>query len=147
MSPELVVRESITIDAPPEKVWEVLTEPRWTKQYMYGCEIVSDWKPGGSFAWRGGDGITYVKGTLRASEPGARLEFTTFDLNAKDLQDIPSNYTTVTMVLSRTGKSTELGVAQGDFAAVANGEKRYSEAQGWGAILKQIKQLAEQRSA
>jgi len=144
MSGELVVRESIVIDAPPEKVWEVLTEPRWTKQYMYGCEIVSDWKPGGPFAWRGGDGITYVKGILRGSEPGARLEFTAFDPNAKDLEDIPSNHTTVTMSLSRTGQSTKLGVTQGDFAAVTDGEKRFSEAQGWGEILRQIKQLAEQ---
>jgi uncharacterized protein YndB with AHSA1/START domain len=144
MGEELVVRESITIDARPERVWEVLTRPEWTRQYMDGCEIVSEWQVGGPFAWRGDDGITYVTGTLRSQKPGEVLEFTAFDPHDPDLEDIPANHTTVTLRLRGSGESTELTVRQGDFATVADGERRFGDARGWGKILEQIKQLAEQ---
>jgi uncharacterized protein YndB with AHSA1/START domain len=43
---ELIVRNSIIINADAAKVWNVLTSPDQTKKYMFGCETVSDWKQG-----------------------------------------------------------------------------------------------------
>jgi uncharacterized protein YndB with AHSA1/START domain len=36
MSNKLIVKSEITINAPLQKVWNVLTKPEETKKYMYG---------------------------------------------------------------------------------------------------------------
>src|SRR5215469_13260190 len=51
---------SIHIDAPASRVWQVLTDSAYTKRYMFGCEIASDWSIGGPFDWKGAaDGVIY----------------------------------------------------------------------------------------
>ena len=42
----LFVKNIININAPALKVWDALVNPEQTKKYMFGCETVSDWKPG-----------------------------------------------------------------------------------------------------
>lgn len=49
----LIIENEITINASIEKVWDALINPHKTKQYMFGCETVSDWKPGDSLLWKG----------------------------------------------------------------------------------------------
>ena len=64
---ELLVKNSITITAQASKVWDVLTNPEQTKKYMFGCETVSDWKPGSTLEWKGnyeGQGMVFVKGNI-----------------------------------------------------------------------------------
>jgi hypothetical protein len=74
------------------------------------------------------------------------LAYTTFDPNST-LEDIPENYVTVTYTLTPKGNQTLLEVTQGDFAHVADGERRYTETynngEGWTPILVQIKKLVE----
>ncbi len=43
---ELVIRKKIEIAASPEKVWKVLTDNEFIKQYMFNCYAETDWKPG-----------------------------------------------------------------------------------------------------
>ena len=38
---------------PFPQVWDMLTNPQKTKLYMFGCETVTDWKPGSELLWRG----------------------------------------------------------------------------------------------
>ena len=40
----LFVKNIITIIAPALKVWDVLVNPGQAKEYMFGCEKVSDWR-------------------------------------------------------------------------------------------------------
>lgn len=123
MTKELIVKKSIKLNANTSKVWDALTNPELTKKYMYGCEVISDWKVGSPLIWKGAeDGKIYVKGNILSIEPGKRLQFTTFDPNSK-LEDKPSNYTTVTYELSPEDGTTELTVTQGDFAKAEDGEK------------------------
>lgn len=53
MNNPLIITNSITINAPAEKVWDALVNPEQTKKYMFGCEAVSDWKPGSELLWKG----------------------------------------------------------------------------------------------
>lgn len=46
MSQPLQIQNTITIASPASKVWDALVNPEQTKKYMFGCETVSDWKPG-----------------------------------------------------------------------------------------------------
>ena len=48
----LKVTNAILIKAPTKRVWEVLTQSQFTKIYMFGCEVISDWKPGSTLDWK-----------------------------------------------------------------------------------------------
>jgi len=142
--PEMTVRKQIDVDAPAERIWRVLTEPEFTRRYMYGCAIDSDWSPGAGFDWQAPNGNVMVKGNLIEAVPGRRLEYTTFDPNATDYEDEPSNYSTVVYTLEEQGGRTRLEVSQGDFSHVVNGERRFAECEsGWPTVLEGIKRLAE----
>ncbi len=145
----LFVKNIININASASKVWDALVNPEQTKKYMFGCETVSDWKPGSSLLWRGnyeGKEMVFVKGTIVSIEPGKHLAYTTFDPNST-MQDIPENHLTVTYDLKEDNGQTIFTVTQGDYTKVADGEKRYKEAynngDGWNPILVEIKKIVE----
>ena len=146
---KLQIQNTITINATPDKVWEVLTQPEQTKKYMFGCETVSDWQPGSTLVWRmdyEGKDFVAVKGNIRDIQPEKLLTYTVFDPNST-MADIPENYLNVTYALTSADGQTELTVTQGDYNTVAEGERRYQEAynngEGWNPILVQIKAVAE----
>ncbi|SFF08085.1 SRPBCC domain-containing protein [Spirosoma endophyticum] len=149
MANELIVTSSILIKAPMATVWNALTNPEQTKKYMFGCETVSDWHVGSPLLWQGvweGQPMVFVKGAIVAIEPTTHLAYTTFDPNST-LADIPENYVTVTYDLSEEKGQTRLVVTQGDFATVADGERRYTDTynggESWNPILVEIKKLVE----
>jgi uncharacterized protein YndB with AHSA1/START domain len=149
MKTPLVVKNTITIQAPPAEVWDALVNPAKTKQYMFGCETVSDWKVGSSLVWKGvfdGKELVAVKGEILELQPGKRLVYTTIDPNST-IDDVSENYLQVTYDLKPENGRTVLNVEQGDYATVAEGERRYQEAfnggEGWNPILVEIKKLVE----
>lgn len=148
MSNPLVVKNTITINAPASKVWDTLTKPEETKKYMFGCETVSDWEQGSPLLWKGnfnGQEMVAVKGTIVNIEQGKFLEYTTIDPNS-GIADVPENYLTVTYELTPKNGETLLTVTQGDYSKVGDGDKRYNEAVsagGWQPILVEIKKVAE----
>ncbi|MCE6993165.1 SRPBCC domain-containing protein [Dyadobacter sp. CY323] len=149
MTEPLIIRNSITIDAPAGQVWDALVNPEKTRRYMFGCETVSDWKPGSELLWKGtyeGKEMVFVKGEIVELEPGKRLIYTTIDPNS-DIDDTSENYLHVTYELTPDGDKTILDVSQGDYSKVADGERRYQESynhgEGWNPILVEIKKLVE----
>ncbi len=144
-----IVENSITINAPIDRVWDTLTKPEETKKYMFGCETVSDWKPGSPLLWRAnyqGQEMVFVKGNIIAIEPPTLLTYTVIDPNA-DMPDIPDNYLNVYYTLSYLDGVTTLTVSQDGFEKAADGEKRYNDVyndgKGWDPILVEIKKVAE----
>ncbi len=144
MEKELVVRDSVQINAPAPQVWDALVTPAMTRKFMFDCEAISDWQPGSPLLWRGAtDGKVYVKGHIVDIEQNRRLTYTTFDPNG-NLEDIPGNYLTVTLTLDQDDSGTVLHVSQGDFGKVENGLKRYEHTVGgWGMTLARLKELVE----
>jgi uncharacterized protein YndB with AHSA1/START domain len=148
-SSPLIITNEIEISAPASKVWDALVNPEKTKIYMFGCETVSDWNPGSELLWRGnyeGKEMIFVKGEVVDIKPGKHLKYTTIDPNST-IDDVSENYLWVTYDLEETNGKTKLTVRQGDYATVAEGEKRYQESynngEGWNPILVQIKKLVE----
>lgn len=145
-----VIINTICINAPVYKVWDALVNPEQTKKYMFGCETVSDWKPGSPLLWKmqyEGKELVAVKGNVVDIKPAEHLAYTVFDPNNPNMEDKPENYLTVSYDLEPDGSGTLLTVIQGDYNTVAEGEKRYAEAynngEGWNPILVQIKAIAE----
>jgi uncharacterized protein YndB with AHSA1/START domain len=134
------------IRASPERIWRVLTDPELTRQYMYGCRTVSDWKPGSALLWEGvaeGQKVVYVKGNILEIEPPRLLRFTVFDPNG-GYEDAPANYLWCIDSLTPEADAVRLDVVQGDYARVAEGQQRYQHTVAGGdALLQQIKALAE----
>jgi uncharacterized protein YndB with AHSA1/START domain len=146
---KLEVVNSITINAPIEKVWNLLVNPQETKKYMFGCETVSDWTPGSQLLWQAhyeGRDMVFVKGFVVAIEPPTLLTYTVIDPNST-MPDIQDNYLNVYYRLEEEKGGTRLTVSQDGFEKAADGEKRYQDVynkgEGWNPILVQIKQLAE----
>ena len=148
---KLEVKNTITIHATAQKVWDVLTNPEQTQKYMFGCETVSDWNTGSALLWKGsyeGKEMVFVKGIILQIQPDKVLQYTVIDPFAS-YPDIPENYLNVTYTLKEKEGSTELTVTQDGFENAAEGEKRYKDVynngEGWQPILVQIKQIAEDK--
>jgi len=141
---ELVIRQTIEVNAPVSTLWKILTDNEFIQQYMFGCYAETDWKPGSPLLWKGAaDGKLYVKGRVVSIEPPHRLVYTVIDPNSA-IADIPVNYLTMTYDLKeRKGGGSVLEITQGDFAKVENGQNRYNDSLGGGdSILVAIKNLA-----
>jgi uncharacterized protein YndB with AHSA1/START domain len=142
---ELVIRKDIEIDAPPSTVWKVLTDNEYIPQYMFNCITETDWKPGSPLLWKGAaDGKLYVKGNIVAADAPHRLVYTVIDPNST-IPDIPANYLTMTFSLKgKEDHGSVLEVTQGDFATVAEGQRRYKDSiDGDDMVLQGIKKVAE----
>jgi len=144
----MIIKNTITIAAPASKVWDALVNPAQTKKYMYGCEPVTDWKPGSDIIWKGvfdGKELIAVTGKVVSFSKGRSLAYTTFDPNGI-YADVPENHLVVTYALTENDGTTDFTVTQGDYSKVAEGQKRYDDSMsegGWSAILQQIKKIAE----
>jgi uncharacterized protein YndB with AHSA1/START domain len=150
MEKDLIVKNTITINAPAAKVWDALVNPEQTKKYMFNCEAVSDWKVGSPLLWKGSYNgspvMVFVKGIIVDINPEKFLAYTTFDPNNKKLEDKPENYLTVTYELKADGSQTLLTATQGDYSKVGDGANRYKhtvDGGGWQPILEQIKKILE----
>jgi len=149
MNEQLFIINSIAINAPVAKVWDMLTNPEQTKKYMFGCETDSDWQLGSELLWKGvyeDKEMVFVKGNIIAIQPPVLLTYTVIDPNA-NMPDIPDNYLNVYYRLSEQDGITTLTVSQDGFEKAADGEKRYNDVynkgEGWNPILVEIKKVAE----
>jgi uncharacterized protein YndB with AHSA1/START domain len=143
---QLIVKDSVEVAAPADKLWRVMTEPALTEKFMFGCAAVTDWKVGSKLDWTAivdGKPVIFVTGSIVACEPGRYLAYTTYG-PGMGLADVPANYLTVTVRLTQSGDRTRLDVTQGDFAGAENGRERYDHtAKGWQDVLPKMKALAE----
>jgi len=135
MSNSMIIKEEVVFKSSAAKVWDLLVNPEMTKQYMFGCEVLSDWKIGSPVYWKGqtedGQEVVYVKGEVLEFEEGKKVSSTTFDPNS-GMADVPENYVKLSYELKETDAGTKLTITQGDFAGAEEGQKRYEESKsGW----------------
>jgi uncharacterized protein YndB with AHSA1/START domain len=146
---KLEIINLIVINANTAEVWDWLVNPEKTKQYMFGCEAVSDWKIDSSLDWKmihEGSELIPVKGFVKEFILNIKLVYTVIDPFAK-YADIPENYLNVIYTLNETIEGVQLTVTQNGFEAAQDGIKRYqevyNEGEGWNPILLKIKELIE----
>jgi uncharacterized protein YndB with AHSA1/START domain len=113
MGKNLIARTSVTIDAPSETVWDALVNPEAIKQYMFGTNVVSDWREGSPIIWRGEwQGRAYEdKGVILQFKPGRTLQYSHFS-PLSGPPDKPESYHTVTIELSGEGNQTRVSLGQ-----------------------------------
>jgi uncharacterized protein YndB with AHSA1/START domain len=60
----------------PEKLWQALTEPEFTRQFYFGMTIETDWKEGSAWKTVGTDGEPKDSGKIVEIDPPRRLVLT-----------------------------------------------------------------------
>ena len=129
----------VYIQTSPEKLWQAITDPVFTRRYYYATAVDSTWEPGAALTYRHDDGRIAVEGTVVEADPPRRLVQTFHFPEAPGAPaERPSR---VTWEITPMGKSCLLTLVHDDF----DGEtKTYQSVEhGWVSVLSGLKTLLE----
>ena len=141
MQDDRIATTSVTVAASRDDVWDALVTPARIKEYMFGAEVVSRWKPGSPIRWKGEwQGRAYEdKGTILQASPGRLLQYSHFS-PLSGLADTPENYHTVTIELTDAGSSTRVVLTQDHNPTT---QAREHSERTWKTMLLGLKKLVE----
>lgn len=132
-SPEFVY--TTYIRSTPEKVWQAITTPVFTRQY-WKHENQSDWKKGSDWKHASADGQTIrIVGKVLESNPPHRLVLSWAEPENK------ADESRVTFEIEAIGEMTRLHVVHGDFKTGSDMVGKVSK--GWPLVLSNLKSLLE----
>ncbi|MDB5112121.1 MAG: hypothetical protein JWR67_3235, partial [Mucilaginibacter sp.] len=138
MNYDLTATETIEVNAPAEKVWQVLTTPELIKEYLFGTNTITDWKPGSEIIFQGEyEGKQYRdKGIILENELNRKISYSYWS-GFSGLEDKPENYSTVTYTLEpvENGKTKFTWTQKG----FSNEKGQQHSQSGMKAFLEQIK--------
>jgi uncharacterized protein YndB with AHSA1/START domain len=129
------------INGSPAQVWAALTDPEQIKEYMFGSQVETDWKPGSPIVWNGEwEGRPYQdKGEVLEVEPERRLKVTHFSpLTGQD--DVPENYHTLSYELMANEGGTHVSLSQDNNGSEEEAEHSRSN---WEMMLAGLKKHVE----
>jgi uncharacterized protein YndB with AHSA1/START domain len=141
MTKTFTAKSTILISAPAAAVWDALTNPAIIKQYLFGTEVVTDWKVGHPILYRGSwEGTPYEdKGTILKLEPETTL-LCSYWSSFSGLPDSPENYQNVAYELERVDGKTRLTISQDN---IPSEEGKNQSEQNWSMVLEGMKKLLE----
>lgn len=146
MRHDLIVSQSVDINADLARVWRVLTDPTIIKEYLYGTQTETDWKPGSPIVFKGEyEGQTYLdKGVVTEFIPNKRLQYTYWS-SFNGLEDKPENYSTITYELNFL--SDHLTIFTWIQSGYVNEEAYKKSLKSMPEFMEQIRGIAEEVSA
>ena len=141
MTQELIAQATINVAAPRSDVWTALVSPAASRQYMFGAEVVSDWKKGRPITWEGEwEGKHYKdKGNILEIQREEVLKYSHWSPLAR-LPDRPENYHTVAIELEDEGGETRVTLTQDNNPTE---EARVHSEKNWGMMLGALKKYLE----
>ena len=141
MNQNLIATASAVINAPRRRVWEALVDPKMIQQYMFGTQVVSNWREASPIVWKGKwQGKPYEdKGVILQFKPERTLEYSHFS-PLSGLPDLPENYHKVTVELLDEGNQTRVLLTQDRNATE---EERAHSERNWEMVLDSLKKLLE----
>ncbi len=141
MKNTFIAQAQMTTSIPIANVWDALVNPEKIKQYMFGTNVVSDWKEGSPIVWQGEwEGKPYEdKGVILKLKPEHVLQYSHFS-PLSGQSDVPEHYHTVTMELSPEKTGTMLLLSQDNNSTE---EDREHSAKMWEMMLTGLKAFLE----
>lgn len=141
MNRGLVASARTIVNAPATEVWDALVNPQKIKLYMFGTEVVSEWKKGAVIEWRGvWKGRQYTdRGKILEMDPPRSISYSHFS-PLTGLPDVPENYHKIRVELTDDGGRTSVSLAQDNNPTE---EARAHSEKNWAAMLSGLKDLLE----
>lgn len=130
------------IQTTPERLWEALTTPEFTRQYWFNIDVTSDWKVGSPVSYMR-DGQAKMNGKVLIADRPNVLSYTFRDAQGEASHEPP---TKVVLKIERQPDSDvcKLTVTHSDF--VENSKHRPAISQGWPMVLSGLKTFLETKS-
>jgi uncharacterized protein YndB with AHSA1/START domain len=123
----------------PEKLWDALTNPVFTRKYWFGIDVTSDWKVGSSVKYVA-NGETKMAGKVLVAQKPKLLAYTFHEEHGESSHEPPTKVTLEIEPEAGT-ETVRLTVLHTDF--IENSKHRPSISQGWPAVLSGLKSMLE----
>src|SRR3954451_18032298 len=146
MVPDEIQRE-IVIDAPVERVWELITEAEHLGRWFGDAGAEIDLRPGGAMVLRWTDATS--RGVVVAVEPHTRFAYRWAPFKDPGGEEpVEGNSTLVEFTLQPEGDATRLRVVESGFAALATSDQQRAKnfngnTQGWEHETGELREYAE----
>jgi uncharacterized protein YndB with AHSA1/START domain len=123
----------------PEKLWEALLKPEFTRQYWFGVTLVSDWKNGAPWKMVASDGSTSHSGEIVDIEPEKRLVFRWLGERSPEMK--AEGYSQCTMEIEEVASGVKLTLVH----VIDRPKSKLIEdvSGGWPVVLSSLKSLLE----
>jgi uncharacterized protein YndB with AHSA1/START domain len=128
------------IAATPEKVWQALIDPAFSRQYFFGFAVEVEPRIGGRFRMLWPDGRVHVVGEVAEWSPPCRLAVTWLVEGMKDFGELPGCL--VTYDIAPSGEAVKLTMSESHSWDVPRDILKGGE-MGWPKILSSLKTLLE----
>jgi uncharacterized protein YndB with AHSA1/START domain len=129
----------------PEKLWEALRSPEFTKKYWFGCWQECDWKKGSKWTLHMSDGKIADGGEVIEIDPPKKLVLQWRNHWKPELHaEGPSR---ATFTLEPTGETVKLTVLHELETVLPDSKFIGAVSNGWPAILSGLKSLLETGTA
>ena len=128
------------IGAEPEKVWQALIDPAFSKQYFFGFAVDLEPRAGGRFRLLWPDGRLHVNGEVVEWAPPHRLSVTWLVEGMKDFDELPQCL--VSYDIAPSGDAVRLTMTESHSWDVPRDILKGGE-MGWPKILCGLKSLLE----
>lgn len=132
---------SVTVHTTPERAWSALTDPAQVKQYFFGTNLVTDWKPGSPVLFKGEwEGKPYEdRGTVLGFEPPRRLSFNYWS-NFSGTPDVAEQRQIIAYEVQPEGGGVRVTIKQSNCASQQAAD---DSAKNWSVVLGGLKKLLE----
>jgi uncharacterized protein YndB with AHSA1/START domain len=131
----------VYIRTTPQKLWDAITRPEFTRQYFYGVSVKSDWKVGSAVVHLDGNEKPVLEGQVLEVEPPRRLVTTFVAKHGKDPEQAKDRPSRVTWEIEPRGEVCKLTLVHDDFDGETATYK--SVGSGWNPVLSGLKTLLE----
>jgi uncharacterized protein YndB with AHSA1/START domain len=141
MGIEKILIKKININASTSRVWDALTNPGIIKQWLFGTNVITDWKVGSPILFTGNwQGTEYKdKGTILQIEKEKIFQYNYWS-GFSGLTDSIENYSVIGFELTPLASGTQLILTQSNFPSEAAYE--HTE-KNWEATLQSMKNIIE----
>lgn len=134
------IERKTTINEPPAKVWEYLTNPtlmgKWMGEPEMNVEVITDWKIGSPILIKGfHNGNFENKGSVLQFDFPSIIQYSDLSSSSR-LPDQKENYSIITFVLTPNGSNTLLDIQIENFPTASIHRHLNFYWQGTASVLK-----------
>ena len=141
MKTNISAEVNTVINAPVKKVWDALTKPEQIKEYFFGTDTTTDWKPGSPITFTGEwQGKKYQdKGTILDFKEPELIKYNYWS-SMSGIEDKPENYVIVSYKVSGNDNNVTVTITQEN---IPDEKMKAHSEENWKMVLGKLKEFVE----